>query len=417
MYLPTALEVSGQYAVLPVLPLLALQLGYGVSGAAAVSIIPGALALLGPMPVARLLEAVGPRTALIASGVLGATAGITASLIFAAEDGSGQTVMPRLVLLVAVLMLASVQQVWMLGRQSHLGIQLPAPLRARGMSLLGGTLRIGQVIGPLLGAAVIAMIDMTWVFALYGALALAATTCVVFMLVPHSGDGKRPTSLRRPRSSAPTSSRRRLDAMVRRRMAIVALGVAPIQMARVARPVVVPLVGASIGVDAAVVSIVFGISAAVEIMMVVPAGTMMENMGRTASVVRSSVLQAAGFLVLGISAVAVPGMGGAAAIAVLAIPSALMAVGNGYGAGLMMTLGVDLSPLVERTRYLVVEHAAGYWPVGGPGGGDCHHCGGARRVGSGSARGAAGRWGSVGRARHALAHPGPAARKDAVRSG
>lgn len=351
VYLPTALEMGAQFSIYPVLPLIALQLGFGVTGAAAVSAINGALSLVGPLPAARLLSAIGARTALIASGALSVAVAAAALWVIGGGIAGEADTAHRIALVAAMLLIAAVQQVWVLGRQAYLGIELPAPLRARGMTLLGGMLRIGQVIGPLLGAAVIAIGGLAWVYGLFAVLSAAATLCVALAMEP-AREGRAPAPTAHPSTRKRTSSHRRLDAMVGRRMLVVTLGVAPIQMARVGRPVVVPLVAAVLGVDAAMVSIVFGVAAAVEILMVLPAGTVMQRRGRVVSVVCCAMLQAAGFLMLGIAVLVLAPLGAGAALAVLAVPSALMAVGNGFGSGLMMTLGVDLSPLVERTRYL-----------------------------------------------------------------
>src|SRR5690625_5846072 len=89
-------------------------------------------------------------------------------------------------------------------------------------------------------------------------------------------------------------------------MGMVGVGVAPVMISRVNRPVIIPLLGASLGLESMWVSIVFGVSAVIEILLVISAGTLMDRYGRVAvavpcALVRSeehtSELQSRGHLV------------------------------------------------------------------------------------------------------------------------
>src|SRR5699024_2673515 len=64
VYIPTLLEFSGLAALMPVIPLLALQLGFAVSQAAALTLIFGIASFVGPIPAGRLISRVGARAAL-----------------------------------------------------------------------------------------------------------------------------------------------------------------------------------------------------------------------------------------------------------------------------------------------------------------------------------------------------------------
>src|SRR5699024_4285087 len=186
----------------------------------------------------------------------------------------------QLTLVGLLTMMAASSQVWMLGRQSYLGTALPPTMRARGMTMFGGVIRIGQVVGPLLGALVLALGHDTGVFVLYAVTAGAATVMVAtFLPAGELRGGRSVPPGRRPR---PSTARTRLTRAVLARMIMVGVGIAPVMSSRVNRPVIIPLLGASLGLESMWISIVFGISAVIEILLVIPAGTLMDRYGRVA---------------------------------------------------------------------------------------------------------------------------------------
>lgn len=350
VYVPTLLEFIGQSALLPVVPLLALQLGFAVPQAAALALVFGVFSVLGPIPAGRLIERVGARPALVVSGAVLVAADVAAFVVITPGLTGAPEASHRAALLAVLVVIAACTQVWKLGRQAYLGSALPPAMRARGMTLFGGMIRIGQVIGPLAGAAVLATGHDTATFLLYAGTGALATVMVAVFLPP--GERARQGAVARVARSVRTPLRRRLDRAVLARMVRVGLGIAPVMMSRVNRPVVVPLLGAALGLDAAAVSLVFGISALVEIAMVVPAGTLMDRRGRAAVAVPCALVMGAGYVLLAVAAATLGERGPGTAMAALLLPSLLIALGNGLGAGIVMTLGIDLSPVHGRTGYL-----------------------------------------------------------------
>lgn len=358
VYVPSLLEFSAEAAVLPVVPLLALDLGFTVPQAAALTTILGAAAFVGPIPAGMLIDRVGARRSLVATGALLVLTGVGAVLTLGPVlDGNNATSappLPRAALIGVLVMMAVCSQVWQLGRQSYLGSALPPAMRARGMTLYGGTVRIGQVVGPLLGAGVIAAGHDVWVFALQAVLTSAATVMVAVFLPPGEavgGAGPRRRIPRRERSA----TRARLTRAVLVRMVLVAIGIGPLMMSRTVRPVVVPLLGAGLGLDAFWISLTFGLGAVIEIVMVVPAGTLMDRRGRAAVAVPCCVIVGLGYLLLVVLAMTIGTHGWTGALAALVAATLVIAFGNGLGSGIVMTLGIDVSPVHGRTRYL------GWW--------------------------------------------------------
>lgn len=405
VYLPTLLQAAGVTSLLPVVPLLALQLGFTVPQAAALTMIAGVGAVLGPIPVSRLMIAVGARRALIVSGVVMSIGNVVALVVIGAGLTGDPSTLHRAALIGILVLFSATSQVWSLGRQSYLGSVLPPRLRARGMTTFGGMIRVGQVIGPLLGAGVLALGHDAWVFALFAGL-MALATLMVTVFMPPGEDTARPgregngseaehatTSAvaadpeaaeavgetvaeesasaaevdvagdEADHAEAATSEVARDEAApdpeqtpraILTRMMRVGIGVTPIMMGRVNRPVIVPLLGAALGVDAASISLVFAIAAVLEIVLFIPAGVIMDRFGRAAVAVPCSVLMGAGYLLLTILAATVGSSPHAGMVALL-VPTLIIAVGNGLGAGIVMTLGIDVSPEHARTRYL------GWW--------------------------------------------------------
>jgi MFS family permease len=111
---------------------------------------------------------------------------------------------------------------------------------------------------------------------------------------------------------------------------------------RASRQVVIPLWAQHIGLDAETTSLVFGLSGAVDMLLFYPAGSVMDRFGRKWVAVPS-------MIVLGLAHVLLPLTHGVVTLTAVAL---LMGIGNGLGAGVIMTLGADASPLVGRAQFL-----------------------------------------------------------------
>ncbi len=374
VYVPSLLEVAGRAALFPVLPLIALKIGFSVPEAAGIAIVFGLAEFLGPIPCGMLIRRIGERPALLTTGVIVALVSALAGAGMSAAITAGGSAGSRWALIVALVAIALCTQVWNLGRQAYLGGALPPALRARGMSLFGGTVRIGGVVGPGLGAAVIALGHISWVFYLNALLCLIATIMVGVFLPEGEASGRRrswPVGVQErmekstqkmgadgasPQKLGRSSARRLLSRAVLGRMMLVWAGTAQIVIARRNLPVILPLLGDFLGLDAVWISLAFAVGAVIEIALVLPAGTLMETRGRVAVAVPCGVVIGLGYLLMATLAVSIGGLGMAGAVTTVMLGSILISLGNGFGAGIMMTLGLDLSPVHERPRYLAWWH-------------------------------------------------------------
>lgn len=358
IYIPTLSHGIGTTAILPVLPLIALQLGFNVPQAAALSLIAGIIGVVGPIPAGRVMSRLGERSTMIATGFGLVVINVAAYFVVRDAGASDPTAWHRLALIACLVAMAVTEQVWVLGRQAYLAIHLPAGIRPRGMSLFGGMYRIGSVVGPVVGAAVIAVADLSAIFLVDAAAMTVATVLVIWKMVPGEGRLRHARTSETPREPF----RQRWSAIVK-----VGLALLPLTMGRINRPLILPLLGASLGVDAATISLIFGAVALLEILTFVPAGIVMERFGRTVVMVIVLFGTGVGYVVMAGMVWFFP-LDGAGPVVVLAVSAFLIALGNGLGAGIGMTMGIDIAPQRGRTEHLARYNAfVGVGRLGGPG--------------------------------------------------
>lgn len=322
-YGPTILAGIGYGAAIPIVPLLARQLGATVGQAALVAGLLGVGQLCASLPAGAMIARIGERRAMVIASVGGAlTAAIAASALSV------------LVLGAAAFVTGMTWSVFLLARQGFMIDAVPEHLRARALSTLGGSHRIGMVIGPLVGTAVI---HQWGIRAAFVASVLASLAALLLVLrVDDLGHEARELGRADPASTW-TLLRRHT-----RVLATLGTSAMTINGLRAVRLSVLPLWGEHIGLSASQVSMVFAIGALFEVAIFYPAGWVMDRRGRAMVAVPCAGLLALGFLVLPLTA----------SLAGLLAVTVLMAVGNGLGSGIVMTLGADTAPVVHRAKYL-----------------------------------------------------------------
>lgn len=323
-YGPTVVNSIGHGAVMPVLALRARELGADVPTAALVVALLGLGMLLSSLPAGALVARVGERRALLVAGAVDTVAMAAAFLT------------PSLVgLAAAVLVSGATWTVFLLARQGFMIDAVPVTHRARALATLGGSHRVGVLVGPLLGAALIGTTDLRSVFLL--AALMSAVSAVMARLMPDLGSASRAEQ----RATGHASVRSVLAAH-RRTFATLGVVVIVLGAARSVRTSLLPLWADEVGISAATTSLIFAAAAAIDIAFFLPGGWLMDTRGRAvvAVPVVASVAVAALLLPL------------ATTVASVTAVMALIAVGNGLGSGIVMTLGADTAPLLGRSQYL-----------------------------------------------------------------
>ncbi|MGA8045134.1 MAG: MFS transporter [Dermatophilaceae bacterium] len=323
-YGPTLVNSLGHGAMMPVLALRARELGASVAVAALVVALVSVGMLIGSLPAGAVIARIGERRALVVAGVLDALAMAAAA------------VTPTVALLaLAVVASGTMWTVFLIARQAFMIDAVPFHLRARALSLLGGSHRVGMFGGPLIGAALIAADGIRAVFLLAAALSLAAALLALTM--PDLGAEQRVAAKQEGYASVGSVLRR-----YRREMLTIGVAIAAIGASRSVRTSLMPLWAEHVGISASTTSLIFAVASGIELLMVYPGGWVMDRFGRTVTAV-PVVASAASACLL------VPLAGTVAAVTAVMV---LLAVGNGLGSGVVMTMGADTAPAESRAQFL-----------------------------------------------------------------
>ena len=115
-----------------------------------------------------------------------------------------------------------------------------------------------------------------------------------------------------------------------------------LQLLRMGRQLLIPLWGDEIGLNEAEIGLIFGLASGVDMFLFYPIGIVMDRYGRKWAAVPC-------LLILGGSIALLPATGAFASLLAVGLLSGL---GNGFGSGLVQTLGADLSPPQARGEFL-----------------------------------------------------------------
>lgn len=323
-YGPSIVSAIGHGAIMPVLALRARDLGADVSTAAAIVALTGVGMLLASLPAGALVARVGERRALVGAGFVDAVA-----MAFAALTDS------VLGLGVGVLLSGVCWTLFLIARQGFMIDVVPITHRARAMSLLGGSYRVGVLVGPLIGAGLISLTDLTSVFWLGAAMSVLASLLAATM--PDLGEEKRAAARASGHLGVWTviASHRRLLATLG--TAVVILG-----MSRSLRLSLLPLWAEHVGLSASTTSLIFAGAAALDVAFMWPGGWLMDTRGRMVVAVPVVLSMAVACLLLPLATTVVS----------VSLVMALIACGNGLGSGIVMTLGADAAPDEGRPQFL-----------------------------------------------------------------
>lgn len=320
---PSLLFGIGEGAILPVIPLMAREMGSSLAGASLVVALIGIGSLVSNIPASLITAKFGERRGMVGAAALSLAAMLTC--VFAHNIWA---------LAVGVFLIGASAAVFNLARQSYLTEAVPPLMRARAMSTLGGVGRIGLFAGPFIGALAIHLTDLSGAFWV-AAVAVAAAGAVAWWLPDLETSGG-------PAPTGPGPTVRSLMGDHNRIFLTVGIGVLLVSAVRSSRQVVVPLWADNLGLSPAATSIIYGLSGAIDMLVFYPAGKVMDRKGRNWVAVPSMVLMGAALLLIPLTT-------GATTLLLAAL---LIGFGNGIGSGLIMTLGADYSPRHGRAQFL-----------------------------------------------------------------
>lgn len=340
VYLPTTIYESGVGAITPVIPLTAMALGASTSQAALTVALLGLGQVVGDIPAGHVAARLGDRKAMLYGTV------VTLVVLVACTLARNW-----LVLAAGVFCLGAVNALFVLARQAYL-TEVTHPLRrSRALSMLGGMQRVGALIGPFIGGALMALagahlspglrrfsgeiMDGDWLPAAYFlAIALTIATGLVVLLVP---DVELPDRVIPKETSAIRILRTNWRLFTTLGAAFVLVGAV-----RQTRAVVLPLWAEAQGMSASQISYIFGISGLLDVALFYPGGRLMDKRGRMWVAIPSMIVLGSSLLLLPV----------ARSFVGLAIVALIMGLGNGLGSGMLMTIGADLAPPKIRAQFL-----------------------------------------------------------------
>jgi MFS family permease len=323
-FAPAVLFGIAEGAVLPVVALTARHLGGSLALASFMVALIGIGSLVSNIPSALITARYGERTAIIAAGAVSCVSLLLAML---APD--------NLVLGLAMLGVGFANAVFSLARQSYLTEAVPLHLRARALSALGGSARVGIFVGPFLGAAAIQLAGTRTAYAV-GATAAATAGLVAVFSRELTADADRPEHAS---VSVPMVLRSYRGVFL-----TLGLGVILVAAVRASRQVVLPLWAEHLGLSPAATSVIYGLAGAIDMSTFYPAGKVMDRRGRRWVAVPSMLTMAAALLLVPLTT----------AFGTLLLAALLLGFGNGIGSGMIMTLGADNAPAVGRPAFLGV---------------------------------------------------------------
>ncbi|WP_146071180.1 MFS transporter [Cryobacterium sp. Y57] len=400
-FLPTLLFSVGEGAIIPLIPLVANDLGatLAIAGVIAAMVMLGEL--VGDIPSGWVVSRIGERNSMIWASVI--TIGAVIICLTAPNP---------LVLGLGIFLIGIATAVFALARHAFMTSYVPLMYRARALSTLGGVFRAGWFVGPFLSAALIHLTGSTqaafWVFIVCCVLAVAILVIlpdptrdldVSDRAVPERAAPERAVPERTaseqavPQSPVPESSvpeqavpeqavpeqavpeqavpeqavpegpasaspadvtppgaaetdtaalaARGLFKTIRsHRNVLVRLGTgaALVGAMRASRTVMLPLWAVSIGISAPDTALIIGIAGGIDFVLFYASGQIMDRFGRIWSAVPSMIGLGIGHVALAFTHDLPSNVGWFIGIAMF------LSLANGIGSGLLMTLGADLAP-------------------------------------------------------------------------
>ncbi|MDN6050765.1 MFS transporter [Bifidobacterium mongoliense] len=377
VYLPAILFATGEGALIPVVPLTARALGANMATAGIISGLLMIGVVIGDLPSGFVVAKWGETFAMS----LAATIAIISAIVCRYA--------PNLPMLAAgVLMIGIASATFNLARHAFLTAWTPSWYRARAMSMLGGTSRIGYFIGPFIASPVIALTGSHSVYWIHVVACVAVLVALKVMPDPEqvlsrnrakaesrrsrthtvqakldattavisptataanpspsgrvaqdlpSSAATAPTATTADATTAPiaTTEPRRGSPIARYFTVLIRLGSAAgiLQMMRASRQVILPLWGVHLGISSPHIALIMGIAGAVDLSLFYTSGQVMDRFGRRWAAVPVLLGIGLGHLLIPLATAE----WGYIAVAIV------ISLANGLGSGIVMTLGADLA--------------------------------------------------------------------------
>ncbi|MCH2658051.1 MAG: MFS transporter [Dehalococcoidia bacterium] len=324
VYLPTIFISIGQGSVLSFVPLFAKDLGGSIAIAGLVFAMRGLGIVLFDIPAGLIIDKIGQRKSHLLSIIF-----ITISALCTAFSQS------ILHLSISVFIFGAATSLWMLARLSFVSEITPVNQRGRVISLVGGSHRIGNFVGPILGGFIAQYYSFVEVMLVLFVGAIGALI-MVFLYLPHlESTSKTPTE--KKDNSFVTVFREYKYIFLTAGTAMLLL-----QVLRQTRLVILPLWSDSIGLEPKDIGLIIGLSSAVDMSLFLPVGVAMDRFGRRWAA-------GASLLLMSLSMILITSTNDFWSLMMVGL---LSGFANGLGSGIGMTLGADFAPQRNQGQFL-----------------------------------------------------------------
>ncbi|WBU38205.1 MFS transporter [Homoserinibacter sp. YIM 151385] len=338
--LPTLLFSIGEGAVIPVIPVVAERLGADIATAGLVAGMILVGNLVGDLPGGAIVSRVGERAAMIGASAV-SIAGLAVAIIATAPW----------MLALGILLVGLATTVFALARHAFMTSFVPISHRARALSTLGGTFRLGYFLGPFLTAGVIQLAGAaSAAFWIHLVCCVLAAAVLIALPDPAASFGvSRASRAARTGEVEVVPPRAGLFRTLRdRRQVLLTLGLGSALLAalRASRSVILPLWAVSIDLDATTTALVIGAAGAVDVSLFYAGGWIMDRFGRLWTAVPAAIGLALGHLVLSLTHEL------DARVAWFVGVAFWLSLANGISSGTLMTLGADLADRRDPAPFL-----------------------------------------------------------------
>jgi MFS family permease len=321
VFTPSLLFGIAEGGLLPIIPASAQALGASLPTAGIILGLVMIGTLFADIPAARLINILGERKAMMSAAAVASLGILLASLATSLW-----------VLGLGVLILGASVAVFGLARHSYLTEVVPYSHRARALSILGGVFRAGHFIGPLIGAALITLIDLQAVY--WNAVVFCALAALILIFIKPDRMPDTPATV--PGGTWKVAKRES------KKLATLGVTSAIIGGLRTARLVGLPLWALSIGLPPATIALYMGIAGALDLALSYSSGQIMDRFGRRWSAIPTLLGLSLTFSLLTLAS---------DETTFLAV-ALLMSLANGVGSGIILVIGADLAPKGERNEFL-----------------------------------------------------------------
>lgn len=231
---------------------------------------------------------------------------------------------------------------WSLIRHYMITIYAVYDRRGRASSLIGASYRIGTFIGPILGGFLIANYDYRLTF-LIGSLVMLIIIPIYLIIYQISFNHTINHTIANYGEKGVATLKTRI---VWSWIVLFGIGFVIAQIVRYGRYFLIPVYGKVIMFSELPLGLILGLTGFLSVLTAYPSGFIIDKLGREFSVFISFLIMGLGFLFLTVSN------------NVFIIASMIIGIGDGFGSGIMITLGADAASKYNKNN---ASKFLGYW--------------------------------------------------------